>query len=182
MPSQTQSTAAPNYQTLNEIFFSVVDAGAPDLMRAQGKDGSWYTLSSEEVYARVRAVASGLERLGLKKGDRVALISENRWEWAVTDFACLALGLVDVPLFPTQQGPQIAELLRHSGARVAVVSTAAQLKKLRGVFAETPLAHIFVMDEDAAGEDAMPFSSLWEDAQPGRDVGFDARARAIIIY
>lgn len=180
MPTAAQPTSGSNYRTINEIFFSVVDAGKPDVVRAQSKNGSWYSLSSGDLYARVRAMAAGLEKLGLSKGDRVALISENRWEWAATDFACLASGLVDVPLFPTQHGPQIAELLRHSGARVAVVSTAAQLKKLSAVRAETPLEHVFVMDDEAAGEDALPLSSLWRDAQPGRDAEFDAWAQSIV--
>ena len=48
-----------------------------------------------------------------KKGDRIALIAENRWEWAVTDFAALAIGAVDVPIYPTLTGEQIAALVRR---------------------------------------------------------------------
>ncbi len=179
MPSLTQPCSALDHQTLNDIFFSIIDSGSPDVVRLQAKDGSWQILSSEELYARVRAVAASFARLGLRKGDRIALISENRWEWAVSDFAALALGLVDVPLFPTLQAPQIAELLRHSGARVAIVSTAAQLGKLQGVRAQTSLEQVIVMDE-AAGEGEIPFSAMWKDAKPGRDGAFDEQARCMV--
>ncbi len=182
MPSPTAPCSALHHQTLNDIFFSIVESGSPDVVRLQAKDGSWQVLSSEELYARVRAVAASFERLGLRKGDRVALLSENRWEWAVSDFAALALGLVDVPLFPTLQAPQIAELLRHSGARVAIVSTAAQLRKLRAIRSETSVEQVAVMDDvvdDAPGEGELLFSSLWKDARQGRDAAFDERARAV---
>ena len=71
--------------------------------------------------------------MGAKKGDRIALISENRWEWAVTDFATLAIGAADVPIYPTLTGEQIAELMRDAGCRIAVVSTRQQFDKLQSV-------------------------------------------------
>ena len=74
---------------------------------------------------------------GAKKGDRIALIGENRWEWAVTDFAALAIGAVDVPIYPTLTGEQIAVLMRDAGCRIAVVSTRQQFDKLNAVRAQT---------------------------------------------
>ncbi len=174
------SPNAPVYRTLNDIFLQLADRGANDVVRVQAKDGSWSIVGAAELYARVRALAASFARLGLRKGDRVALISENRWEWAVTDFAALASGLLDVPLFPTLQAPQLGELLAHSGARVAIVSTAAQLKKVFAVRAQTALEHIVVMDAEAAADsDALPFASLVENREQGRDSSFDAAARAI---
>ena len=174
------SANAPAYQTVNDIFFSVVESGSADVVRAQARDGSWEILSSAELYARVRALAASLVRLGLVKGDRVVLVSENRWEWAISDFATLALGLVNVPLFPTLHAPQIAEALAHSGARVAIVSTKAQLTKLAGA----PLEHVIVMDEvaemaEVGKRGAIGFSSLVADRPQGRDAAFDAQARSI---
>ena len=67
---------------------------------------------------------------GVGKGDRVALLSENRWEWPVTDFAVLALGAVDVPLYLTLTPEQVGYMLRDSGAKVAVVSNREQYDKL----------------------------------------------------
>ena len=169
----------PDYKTVNDIFFTVVDAGSPDVARFQERDGSWHSISSAGLYARVRSLAAALEALGLRKGDRIVLVSENRWEWAVTDFASLALGLVDVPLFPTLQAEQIGPLVAHSGARVAVVSSAAQLEKIRAIREETQLEHVIVMDDAAAGEDALSFAALLGSAPEGRDAAFDARARAV---
>ena len=173
------SPNAPAYQTVNDIFFAVVDSGSPDVIRAQAKDGSWQILSASELYARVRALAGSLAQLGLNKGDRVAIISENRWEWAVSDFATLALGLVNVPLFPTLHAPQIGEPLAHAGARAAIVSTRAQLDKIAAVRAQTALEHVIVMDDEAASEGILSFSSLLADRQQGRDAGFDAQVRAV---
>ena len=68
--------------------------------------------------------------VGLVKGDRVAILSENRWEWAVTDFATLAMGGVDVPLYGTLTPEQIGYMLRDSGAKVVVVSTGEQYDKI----------------------------------------------------
>ena len=87
--------------------------------------------------------------MGAKKGDRIALISENRWEWAVTDFAVLAIGAVDVPIYPTLTGEQIAELLRDAGSRIAIVSTRQQFDKLHAVRSQTDLETIILMDSPA---------------------------------
>ncbi len=173
------SQQSPAYRNVNDIFFAVSDSGSADVVRVQRKDNSWEILSAAEFYGRVRALAGALEQLGLRKGDRVALISENRWEWAASDFATLSLGIVNVPMFPTLQAPQIAELLEHSGARVAIVSTAAQLKKLKALKAGTALEYIIAMDDDAAGEDALALSTLIEARDTARDPDFDARAKAI---
>ena len=173
------SQYAPDYRTVNDIFFSIIDSGSDDVVRVQGKDGGWQILSAMEFYSRVHALGQGLARLGLRKGDRVALISENRWEWAASDFATLALGLVNVPMFPTLHAPQIGELLRHSGARVAIVSTKAQLKKIRAVRAESALEHVIVMDDEAADGEALALSSLLEGKTEKRDAEFDARARSV---
>jgi long-chain acyl-CoA synthetase len=177
----------PNYQTVNDIFYQVVDSASPDVVRVQARDGSWSILSSQDLYDRVIALAGALVNMGLVKGDRVALISENRWEWAVTDFATLALGLINVPLFPTLQAPQLADSLRHSAARVAIVSTRAQLKKIDLIRETLSLEHVVLMDEPADSDavtTAIPFSRLIAEERSTqmrgtRDAGFDAQARSI---
>ena len=175
------TASAPFYKTVNDIFFSVVDRGSDDVVRVQGKDGAWQILSSADLYHRVSSLARALHALGLRKGDRVGLISENRWEWAVSDFASLASGLIDVPLFPTLHAPQIGELLAHAKARVAIVSTRAQLKKVAAVREMSGVEHIIVMDGEAADElpGTLAFSSLVAGAPSGRDGHFDAAARAV---
>ncbi len=177
------SISAPEYKTLNEVFYKAICYDSPDIIRVLRKDGGWDNISSVELYARVRALAAALENLGLRKGDRVAIIGENRWEWAVSDFATLLTGIVNVPLFPTLHAPQIGELLLHSGARAAIVSTAAQLKKVLEVRGQTALEHIIMMDDVAAKSSreagVLSFTSLIEHRQYGRDAVFDAQAAAI---
>ncbi len=86
---------------------------------------------------------------GIERGDRVAILSENRWEWAVTDFAVLAVGGVDVPLYPTLTGEQVGYMLRDSGAKVAVVSSREQYAKLRQAGELPELRQVVVMDAGA---------------------------------
>ena len=85
--------------SVNDVFAKVTGRGDSVVMLGQGTDGAWKPITSNELYGRVRALADVFLGWGLGKGDRVAIISENRWEWAVTDFATLAIGGMDVPLY-----------------------------------------------------------------------------------
>jgi long-chain acyl-CoA synthetase len=125
---------------------------------------TWHPISSDELLSRVHALANVFSSWGIVKGDRIALLAENRWEWAVVDFATLVLGAVDVPIYPTLTADQIALLLIDSGARVAVVSTEAQYRKLASIRSRTQLEHIVVMDEIADNE-ATALSSLLQTPQ-----------------
>ena len=80
-------------QTLNYILFTIADSRRERAMLVQDSTGAWQPISSSQVYRRVRAVAAALRSWGIGKGDRVAILSENRWEWAIADFACLAIGV-----------------------------------------------------------------------------------------
>jgi long-chain acyl-CoA synthetase len=124
----------------------------------QDASGNWNPWSSDQVMARVYALASAFTSWGIVKGDRIALLAENRWEWPVVDFATLVLGAVDVPVYPTLTAEQIATLLIDSGARIAVVSTEAQYQKIASIRQQTRLEHIVVMDDVGGAEHT--FSSL----------------------
>jgi long-chain acyl-CoA synthetase len=118
----------------------------------QDASGNWNPWSSGQVMARVYTLAKAFTSWGVVKGDRVALLAENRWEWPVVDFATLVLGAADVPIYPTLTAEQIATLLIDSGARVAVVSTEAQYQKVASIRDQTKLEHIVVMDDVAGAE------------------------------
>ena len=129
----------------------------------------------------MRALAGVFLNWGAQKGDRIALIGENRWEWAVTDFAALAIGAADVPIYPTLTAEQMAALVRDAGCRIAVVSTRQQFDKLQSVRAQTPLEHIVMMDCPAA-EGAFAMSELLSGADARaaeRDPVFDALVRSV---
>ncbi len=166
--------------TINDIFVRIAAAANPRAVLWQDEFGQWHPISSDQMYQRVRALAKAFLRLGAKKGDRIALIRENRSEWAVTDFAVLAIGAADVPLYPTLTGEQIAEQLRDADCRVAVVSNRQQFDKLQSVRAQTPLETIVIMDSPAP-DGVIALSELLTDADalgPQRDHVFDALLRS----
>jgi long-chain acyl-CoA synthetase len=176
--------------SVNDVLGIVTGRGDAVVMLWQDADGAWKPISSNEVYGRVRALADVFRGWGLGKGDRVAIVSENRWEWAVTDFATLAIGGVDVPLYPTLTPEQIGYMLRDSGAKAAVLSSREQYEKLTATGDLPELEHVVVMD---AGElpDAESFAKLMGSAKAKeqRDAAFDAMVKeakpedlATIIY
>ncbi len=175
-------THSVSLRTLNDLFLRIAAAGNPRAVLWESASSHWQPISSDQIYQRVRAVAKALQDWGVRKGDRVAIVAENRWEWAVTDFAILALGAAGVPIYPTLTGEQIAELLQDSGSRIVFVSTRKQFAKLEGVRSQTPLDRIVIMDSADAPDGAIPFSSLIARADERgtqRDEQFDALARSI---
>ena len=144
-------TPAP-FSTINDLFCGVADAGNPRAILWQDEFSNWQPLSSDQIYHRVHSLAEAFLSWGAKKGDRIALIGENRWEWAITDFAILAIGAVNVPIYPTLTGEQIAVLLADAGCRIAVVSTRQQFDKLNSVRFRTSLERIVIMDAPAPEE------------------------------
>ena len=99
------------------------------------------------MYGRVRALAAAMESWGIKRGDRVAIMSENRWEWPVVDFARMAIGAVDVPLYQTLSPEQVGFMLRDSGTKVAFVSTREQYDKIARAGELPALERVVVFDE-----------------------------------
>ena len=167
-------------RTLNDIFFIIAESRRDRAMLCQDPAGAWQPISSAQVYQRVRALAAALTAWGVRQGDRVAILAENRWEWAVADFACLALGVADVPIYPNLLAEQIVPLLNDSGSRVLFVSTRAQYEKIAPHRAATPLEHIVLMDDDAIpGADAFSSLPAGADARAERDAAFEEAARAV---
>ena len=174
------TTSAP-LSTLNDLFIRIASAGNRRAVLWQDEFGQWQPISSNQIYQRVRKLAETFLGWGAQKGDRIALISENRWEWAITDFATLAIGAVDVPIYPTLTGEQIGQLLKDAGCRIAVVSTRQQFDKLHAVQGQTSLERILMMDSATAPEGAIPFSEVLAGAdarESERDPTFDALVRS----
>lgn len=174
-------TALAPLSTLNDLFLRISSASNPRAILWQDEFGNWQPISSDQIYQRVRQLGRTFLDWGTKKGDRIALIGENRWEWAVTDFATLAIGAVDVPIYPTLTGEQIAELLRDAGCRIAVVSTRQQFDKLNAVRTQTPLERILMMDSATTPEGAIAFSAVIDgadDLRAERDPVFDGLCRS----
>jgi long-chain acyl-CoA synthetase len=123
---------------LVELFFGAVDrlGGHTAFRYFPGPGPTLANLSYQDVYQRVRAVALGLQSMGLARGDRAAIVSEDRPEWSLADYGSLCAGVVDVPIYSTLVASQVAYILSDSGARLVFVSTREQMEKVREAAAE----------------------------------------------
>ncbi len=151
-------------RTLNELFFGGLDryGQRPVVLRAK-VGGAWRDIGAAEVKDKVQCLAAGLRELSITPGSNVAILSENRPEWAYVDFGCLTARCADVPIYPTLPAGQISYILRDSGAVAIFVSSKAQLEKILSIRQPdvTPaLRHIIAMDDDATGPGVMPFADL----------------------
>ncbi len=135
---QANGGPRPAPGTLNQLFFDAVSKfNRPDALQVK-IGGAYRPISHREVADRVRHAARSLSSLGVRRADRVAILSENRPEWAIADFACLTAGLTDVPIYPTLPPDQIAYILKDSAAVAIFVSTRAQAEKIREIRSQLP--------------------------------------------
>jgi len=162
--------------TINEVFYSVVERNHDRVMLYK-QTVKWIPISSRELYRDAVGVANSLRQWGIGKGDRVAILSENRPEWPTAEFGAMLIGAVVVPIYPTLTAEQSAYMLRDSGARMIFVSTAEQFKKVVAVRQQTALEKIVVMDYIGVPE-GIPMHRLMHNGPAGRDAEFDAAARA----
>ena len=140
-PRSPRSDSAPG--TLTELFFEVLDKFHRDDAYQVKRDGKYVSISHAEVREHVALLALGLQQLGLARGDRVAILSENRPEWAFADWACLTLGMADVPVYPTLPAAQITHILVNSGSVAIFVSGDAQAAKIEEIRSQVPgLRHV----------------------------------------
>ena len=124
--------------TLTKLFFdAIANFSKPAALRYK-KDGAWVDISHAQLLERVRRTSLALTDLGLARGDRVAILSENRPEWAVADYACLSAGLADVPIYPTLPAEQMVHILNDSGAVAMFVSSLEQAAKIARIRPDLP--------------------------------------------
>lgn len=140
--------------TLTRLFFDAVNTyHKPDALQVK-RNGKYEPISHDTLALRVRRTSLGLEEMGVRPGDRVAILSENRPEWAIADYACLMLGVADVPLYPNLPSDQVAYILRDSAAVAIFVSNAEQASKIAQIRGECPgLRHIISFTENTPGAD-----------------------------
>jgi len=166
-------------RTLNDVFFTVVDRGKERLMLTREAANRWLPVSSQDFYRKVTALARAFREWGLVKGERIAILSENRPEWAITDFAALYLGAVTVPIYTTLTADQTAYILADSGAKVVVVSSRQQLEKVASARCKTGVQQVVVMDWLDTSE-AVPIQALMSKSSSERDPELDRIAREIL--
>ena len=118
------------YQNLVSMFFDRARQGGDKPFLHARIDGEWRATSWNEAARQVAALAKSLQRIGLKKGDRVMLVSENRPEWCIADLGIMAAGCITVPTYTTNTPSDHQHILDNSGAHAVIVSDSKLAKNL----------------------------------------------------
>src|SRR6266550_8812669 len=135
--------------TLTEVYQRVARAHPKTNTLNYKRNDEWHSISAAEMLSQARRIALGLYSLGVRQGDRVALLSESRVEWVLADQGCIFAGAVGVPIYPTLTPSQAAYILKDSGARVMFVSDRAKFDEIETVLAECPaLEHVVLFESD----------------------------------
>jgi long-chain acyl-CoA synthetase len=133
-------------KTLNDIYALTSELDRPAAMKFK-KGDRWVDVTVPELRDKVRWFSTGLRTLGVKPGDRVAILSENRPEWTMADFGILTAAAVSVPVYPTLLGWQIVHIINDSGSVAVVVSTEEQMQKVLDIKPTCPsIQNIIVCD------------------------------------
>lgn len=147
-------SVAVQFVTIPEMFQNLTARFAsetrPVLMHKV--DGKYIGITYTELRRRVEAFASGLASLGLRRGDRIAIISENRPEWVITDQAAAVLGAVTVPVYPTMTAKQIEYIFNDAGVRFVVLSNQFQLNKVQRIRETVPTMGPVILMNEKQGE------------------------------
>ena len=170
-------------RTLLDYFAYAASSGKPDLLVSKVR-GQWTPVSAAEFDRKTRGFSVGLASLGVDRGDRVAIFSENRPEWPMSDFATLALGGVTVPIYTTYLPPQIEYLLNDSAAKAVVVSGAFELAKVLEVAPNCPsLKHVISLEDPDGAPGVVRFDEVvrrGEQILSADPTAFDDRARSVV--
>ena len=138
--------------TLVEVFEYVSRVHKrPDTLNYKS-GGRWVSISADEMLSRARHIAGGLYSLGVRRGDRVAILSESRAEWTLTDAGCMFAGAIDVPIYPTLMPLQVRYILKDSGARVLVIENEEKFLQMSAILSECPSVERLVFIEKPSGQ------------------------------
>ena len=165
--------------TLADLFLVAAGYHKPDCL-SHKVDGEYRPISTAELVDRVRRLARALEKLGVERGDRVALMADNGPHWPTIDFATLCRGGVTVPIYPTLLPEQAVYIVADSGAKVVFVHRREQLDGMLARKAELPGVKRFVLVEgEPSGGDAVTLDSLLADGADADAEAFEAHARSV---
>ncbi len=178
------STGGPRNSTpgtISQLFFTACERRKPDALQVK-RDGRYQPISHDVLRDRVRRAALGLETLGVRPGDRIAILSANRPEWVIADLACLTSGVADVPIYPNLPADQTAYVLRDSGAVAIFTSDAEQTAKVASIRGEcAALRHVITFDDGTGGDmtlAALESKGATADTEAAR-TSYRARADAV---
>ena len=150
LPETVRRPAAPDEPaTLIDVFTRAAAVHhRPDALNYKSGD-RWVPISSDEMLERVKDIAAGLHAIGIRHGDRVALLADSRVEWTLADAGCLFASAVDVPIYPTLTPPQVQYILKDSGANAMFLANREKFLELKEILADCPeVKHVIFFDAD----------------------------------
>ncbi len=133
------------------------------ILRHKVRGEGWHDITWEGLEGRVQALAGYLHQQGVRKGDRVALLSENRPEWAVSDLGTQLIGAANVSIYTSLPPTKVAYILRDSEAKVCIVSVPVQRKKVEEIADECPALEEIIVMSETANDPPVPMTH-WDDA------------------
>ncbi|MDQ2747122.1 MAG: long-chain fatty acid--CoA ligase [Acidobacteriota bacterium] len=149
-------------RTLAELFVQAFEKFPRTDALNFKKDGEWHSISSEQMRKRAENIALGLHALGLRKGDKAALLAPNSPEWTLTDAGCQFSGIVDVPIYTTLTPNAVAYIVKDSGAKVFFLQNKTALERLQSVLSDCPTIEKIVLfeGETTEGENTVSLADL----------------------
>ena len=133
--------------TLVELYDRVATEHPKSNTLNYKRDGAWHSLSADEMLRRARRVALGLNALGIRKGDRVAIVSESCLEWVLADQGCIFAGAITVPIYPTLTPEQARYIVKDCEARAIFVATQDKLNEVHAALKECPTIETVILFE-----------------------------------
>lgn len=164
-------------RTLAELPFRVSGRFSKPVLMGRCEGDRIREWSSRQLFDEVRDLSLGLGALGVRPRDRVAILSDSRPEWVVSDLAILTAGAVTVPVYPTLPASQVGNILAHSGARVVAVADEEQAAKVRAARKDAPAVEAIVVFDRAAA-DGSAGGEAGADAGPAVDAAGASEAEA----
>jgi long-chain acyl-CoA synthetase len=148
-------------ETLIDLFGVAVASEKRGLLNYK-HDGAWREIPARALAEKVRATAMGLYALGVRAGDRVGLLSENRPEWTMADLGALHCGAADVPIYATQAPKQVAYILNDAGVEVLFIASAAQYERVKEALAAAPKLRAIIASDrfETSDERVIHFGEL----------------------
>lgn len=151
--------------TLARVFLNTEKTYRKEALMLVKREGKYCPISTEEFSRRVRNISAGLRAFGLKSGDKLVILSENRPEWVMVDLAAICLGAVTVPIYTSLTPPQIKYIVNDSEARFVVCSSPDLWSRLEVIRQELPLVSRFIMIEDRAPSGVLPLTEVEKEGE-----------------
>lgn len=151
-----------SHKNLGEMFKSVCERFADKAGMMYKKDGVYHSVPYRELMKTAFKIAGGLKKFGIKKGDKVLLLSENRVEWALVDYAILTVGGVTVPIYPTLLASHIEFIINNSEGQLIFVSDSMQLEKIQKISKNLPKLKNIILMEGEPPKDIHPWQEFLE--------------------